>query len=62
MNIMKLIVSFFIVLCSNYGLSQEINKFDSNGLRHGIWKKNFSGTKSIRYEGQFKHGKEVGIT
>ena len=61
MNIMKLIVSFFIVLCSNYGLSQEINKFDSNGLRHGIWKKNFSGTKSIRYEGQFKHGKEVGI-
>ena len=61
MNIMKLIASFFIVLCSTYSLSQEINQMDSDGLRHGIWKKNFTGTKSLRYEGQFEHGKEVGL-
>ncbi len=61
MNIMKLIASFFILLCSTYSLSQEINQLDSDSLRHGIWKKNFSGTKSIRYEGQFEHGKEVGL-
>lgn len=61
MNIMKLIASFFIVLCSTYSLSQEINQMDSDGLRQGIWKKNFNGTKSLRYEGQFQHGKEVGL-
>ncbi len=61
MNIMKLIASFFILLCSTYSLSQEINQLDSNGLRQGAWKKNFKGSKSIRYEGQFKHGKEVGL-
>ncbi len=61
MNIMKLIASFFILLCSTYSLSQEINELDSDGLRQGTWKKNFNGTKSVRYEGQFKHGKEVGV-
>ena len=41
--------------------SQDINLLDSNGKRHGIWKKNFEGTKAVRYEGQFNHGKEVGL-
>lgn len=61
MNIMKPIASFFILLCSTYSLSQEINQLDSNGLRQGAWKKNFKSSKSIRYEGQFEHGKEVGL-
>jgi antitoxin component YwqK of YwqJK toxin-antitoxin module len=41
--------------------AQNINQFDAEGKRHGIWKKNFEGTEQIRYEGQFYHGKEIGL-
>ena len=41
--------------------SQEVNQFDEYGKRHGVWRKTFEGTKAIRYEGQFNHGKEVGL-
>ena len=41
--------------------SQEINQLDAKGERHGVWKKNFEGTEVLRYEGQFEHGKEVGL-
>ncbi|MBT8393408.1 MAG: toxin-antitoxin system YwqK family antitoxin [Flavobacteriaceae bacterium] len=58
---MKLILSVIVLFSSFNCLSQEVNKFDSKGLRHGIWKKNFKGTKSLRYEGQFNHGKEIGV-
>jgi len=51
------ILLFFISLLA---WSQEINQFDSNGERHGIWKKNFEKTKQVRYQGEFNHGKEVG--
>lgn len=37
------------------------NQFDANGKRHGKWSKNFKGTKQKRYEGEFNHGKEVGL-
>ncbi|RZW49663.1 MAG: toxin-antitoxin system YwqK family antitoxin [Flavobacteriaceae bacterium] len=37
-----------------------VNQFDANGERHGIWTKNFEGTKEVRYSGQFEHGKEIG--
>jgi antitoxin component YwqK of YwqJK toxin-antitoxin module len=40
--------------------AQETNQFDSNGKRHGIWKKNFENSEVVRYEGTFKNGKEVG--
>ncbi|WP_299550344.1 toxin-antitoxin system YwqK family antitoxin [Seonamhaeicola sp.] len=50
-----------IILFSFFSLSaQTINQFDENGKRHGIWKKHFEGTKVLRYEGQFNHGKETG--
>lgn len=42
-------------------LAQDFNQFDSNGKRHGKWKKNFEGTEVLRYEGQFEHGKEIGV-
>jgi antitoxin component YwqK of YwqJK toxin-antitoxin module len=41
--------------------AQDINQFDANGKRHGIWKKNFEGTTQPRYKGEFNHGKEVGL-
>jgi antitoxin component YwqK of YwqJK toxin-antitoxin module len=54
----KFLSLFLIVTSLVY--AQDINQFDENGKRHGVWKKNFEGTKQLRYEGQFDHGKEVG--
>ncbi len=56
-------LSIFFSLCfiSITALAQDINQFDSNGKRHGVWKKKFPGTDQLRYEGQFEHGKEVGV-
>lgn len=58
---MKHSILFILLVISNLAFSQEVNQLDSNGKRHGIWKKTFEGTKAIRYEGQFNHGKEVGL-
>ncbi|UZO80473.1 toxin-antitoxin system YwqK family antitoxin [Aquimarina sp. ERC-38] len=40
--------------------AQEINQFDQEGKRHGIWQKKYENTDQLRYEGTFEHGKEVG--
>ncbi|NNK88818.1 MAG: toxin-antitoxin system YwqK family antitoxin [Flavobacteriaceae bacterium] len=37
-----------------------LNRFDSDGKRHGKWAKTFDNSEQLRYEGQFEHGKEVG--
>lgn len=59
---MKMRYSFLIFLMFSSVLSaQNINQFDANGKRQGVWKKNFADTNIIRYEGQFSHGKEVGL-
>ncbi|WP_044399572.1 toxin-antitoxin system YwqK family antitoxin [Lacinutrix sp. Hel_I_90] len=57
---MKLIYIILFSLSIGSGFTQELNQFDANGERHGIWKKNFEDTKVLRYEGEFNHGKEVG--
>ncbi|MBV1924760.1 MAG: hypothetical protein KUG68_12110 [Flavobacteriaceae bacterium] len=59
---MKLIsfLSFFIIASSVFAQG-EINQFDTNNKRHGVWKKYHENSRQIRYEGQFKHGKEVGV-
>lgn len=41
--------------------SQSINQLDENGKNHGIWKKNFENTNVLRFEGEFNHGKEIGL-
>lgn len=56
----NLIVLFFLIT-GFLGFSQEINQMDAQGKRHGAWKKNFQGTEVPRYEGQFEHGKEIGL-
>ncbi|MBU3821359.1 toxin-antitoxin system YwqK family antitoxin [Flavobacteriaceae bacterium XHP0103] len=48
---------FFAVSTS----AQTINQFDENGERHGVWRKHFDNTNILRYEGEFNHGKEVGL-
>jgi len=39
----------------------KINQFDSKGKRDGVWVKYYKSNKSIRYKGQFIHGKEIGV-
>ncbi|WP_241910449.1 toxin-antitoxin system YwqK family antitoxin [Pseudotamlana carrageenivorans] len=51
----------FVFFVSSFMWSQDINQFDANGKRHGIWKKNFDNTNIVRYEGAFNHGKETGL-
>ena len=58
MKFTLLIILFFI---SPIISAQNINQLDTNGKRHGIWKKNFEGTNEVRYEGEFSHGKEIGL-
>jgi antitoxin component YwqK of YwqJK toxin-antitoxin module len=53
---------FILTIASLNTFSQNaVNQFDDNGKRHGIWRKNFDKTKQLRYEGQFDHGKEIGL-
>ncbi|PKA83724.1 antitoxin component YwqK of YwqJK toxin-antitoxin module [Ulvibacter sp. MAR_2010_11] len=49
-----------MLTCSVLLSQNDINQNDAQGKRHGIWKKYFPGTKQLRYEGSFEHGKEVG--
>ena len=37
------------------------NSFDENGLRQGLWNGFYDDSKILRYEGNFSHGKEIGI-
>jgi antitoxin component YwqK of YwqJK toxin-antitoxin module len=61
MKKLALIIFFGISLCAVEGFSQSgINQYDSQGKRHGVWKKMFPGTQQTRYEGTFEHGKEIG--
>ncbi|MFC4721135.1 toxin-antitoxin system YwqK family antitoxin [Geojedonia litorea] len=58
---MKTISLLFLVLVSYTVKAQDINQMDINGERHGMWRKNFDKTNQPRYEGQFAHGKEIGL-
>jgi antitoxin component YwqK of YwqJK toxin-antitoxin module len=58
---MKFKLSLLFIFICTLVFAQDINQNDSDGLRHGIWRKNFEGTKAVRYKGQFKHGKEIGL-
>ncbi len=53
----------FTLIISGFSLTaqNEINQFDEQGKRHGVWKKTFEGSSQIRYEGAFGHGKEIGV-
>ncbi|MCI2227979.1 toxin-antitoxin system YwqK family antitoxin [Polaribacter sp. MSW13] len=62
-NIKRLIFVFAFFTCfftSNTINAQKINRFDQNKKRTGVWKKYYP-NKRIRYIGEFKNGKEVGV-
>ncbi|WGH76005.1 toxin-antitoxin system YwqK family antitoxin [Tenacibaculum tangerinum] len=53
-----LLISIFFITATQ---AQKINQFDTNGNRHGVWKKYYDAAKNkIRYSGEFKNGKEIG--
>lgn len=57
----KITITLLLLLISSSLFSQNrINKFDENGKRHGIWRKEYN-NGNIRYKGTFNHGKEMGI-
>jgi antitoxin component YwqK of YwqJK toxin-antitoxin module len=56
----KLYFAFIFTIILTNGFAQKsINGFDKDGKRHGLWTKNYYKTDQIRYEGVFKHGKEI---
>jgi antitoxin component YwqK of YwqJK toxin-antitoxin module len=55
---MRLLLVFLIV--TQFALAQETNVTDAKGLKQGLWRGFYEGSKRIRYEGSFKDGKEVG--
>jgi len=57
---MKQFSTAILLFISSLVSSQDINQFDANDKRHGVWKKNFEGTEQPRYQGQFVHGEETG--
>jgi len=56
---MKYLFMLFFITFSSF--SQEINKLDDKGLKHGLWKGIYEESKRPRYEGTFEHGKETGM-
>ncbi|WP_231481289.1 toxin-antitoxin system YwqK family antitoxin [Sediminibacter sp. Hel_I_10] len=55
-------ILFFIFSLTSALSAQSVkNSFDSEGKRHGAWRKNFDKTNQPRYEGEFDHGKEIGL-
>lgn len=50
----------FLFSISSVFSQEDVNQLDANGNKHGVWKKFYEGTKQLRYEGRFAHGKEVG--
>jgi len=63
LNIKRLgfvIVFFSCFFLSKASFAQKTNQFDANKKRIGVWKKYYP-NKNIRYQGQFKDGKEVGV-
>ena len=53
-------IGIFFVSLNGFG-QNEINQFDAQGERHGVWQKTYPNSNQLRYEGTFKHGKEIGV-
>ncbi|NQY05599.1 MAG: toxin-antitoxin system YwqK family antitoxin [Flavobacteriaceae bacterium] len=58
---MKQVVLLFLFISSVAFSQEKLNQFDEHGKRHGKWQKKYEGTNKVRYSGEFKHGKEIGV-
>jgi antitoxin component YwqK of YwqJK toxin-antitoxin module len=62
-NIKRLffVLTFFTCFFTSLTINaQKINQFDANNKRNGVWKKYYP-NKNLRYSGEFKNGKEIGV-
>ena len=50
----------FLILIPCFGFTQNVNKLDINGLKQGIWKKNYS-NGNLRFKGAFNNDFPQGI-
>ena len=56
----NLVLSLIFTIILTLGYAQKnVNQFDNAGKRHGLWTKSYHKTNQKRYEGVFKHGKEI---
>ncbi|MEL4454543.1 toxin-antitoxin system YwqK family antitoxin [Lutimonas vermicola] len=55
----SLLLVFFLNFFASHAQA-DINQFDAEGKRHGVWRKYYNNNR-IRYSGKFDHGKEVGV-
>ncbi|MDO1501125.1 toxin-antitoxin system YwqK family antitoxin [Winogradskyella maritima] len=53
------LICIFTIFLTTISAQNELNGFDNNGERHGVWTKYFEGTNQPRYTGKFNHGKEI---
>ena len=57
----KYLVGIFFMILLQFSFAQEtFNQLDEKGNRHGKWMKQYD-NGSIRYQGEFSHGKEIRI-
>lgn len=61
LQLSKIIALIFILINSTIFAQDKINQVDDKGNKHGVWKGYYDDTKNLKYEGEFKHGKEVGV-
>lgn len=54
------IILIFLLSFTMLEAQEPINQTDAPGRRHGHWQTNFEGTSEKKFEGEFKHGKEIG--
>ncbi len=52
---------FLLFLIIGISVNAQVNQFDAEGKRHGLWKGTFEESGRVRYEGTFEHGRETGI-
>ena len=60
MRYFAVLIAFFMTIGLNAQSKTDINKFDTKGKRHGVWKGTYETTGRLRYEGTFDHGVEKG--
>ena len=61
LNKLFIILLFVASFCLNEALySQKTNQYNHNNKRTGVWKKYYP-NKRVRYVGQFKNGREIGV-
>ncbi|MDP3353780.1 MAG: hypothetical protein Q8S44_08575, partial [Flavobacteriaceae bacterium] len=57
----KILLLNCLLILFQVSFSQEgLNQLDEKGNRHGKWMKQYE-NGSIRYQGEFSHGKEIGV-